>query len=200
MNGRWVGVLLLLGLATCASAQQGEPVRYKAAVVALTDDAALRMEFERTLVAKARAHNYDAVGSYELVPNVAELNDRRFADTLAANGVRAVLMVRPAAIGAGSSLDAVRNEVSPQMLANMRAFAGEVSSSGGDDLIAVVHLAIYTLASNSKPELISSGAVWLDEPVEDRAQGISRLQDLILGNVDGVRPAIRQHLGLPPLN
>ena len=86
------------------------------------------------------------------------------------------------------------------MLANMRAFAGEVSSSGGDDLIAVVHLAIYTLAPNSKPELISSGAVWLDEPVEDRAQGISRLQDLILGNVDGVRPAIRQHLGLPPLN
>lgn len=80
-------------------------------------------------------------------------------------------MVRPAAIGAGSSLDAVRNEVSPQMLADMRAFAGEVSSSGGDDLIAVVHLAIYT-----------------------------RLQDLILGNVDGVRPAIRQHLGLPPLN
>jgi len=200
MNGRWVGVLLLLGLATCASAQQGEPVRYKAAVVALTDDAALRMDFERTLVAKARAHNYDAVGSYELVPNVAELNDRRFADTLAANGVRAVLMVRPAAIGAGSSLDAVRNEVSPQMLANMRAFAGEVSSSGGDDLIAVVHLAIYTLAPNSKPELLSSGAVWLDEPVEDRAQGISRLQDLILGNVDGVRPAIRQHLGLPPLN
>ena len=199
MNGRWVGVLLL-GLATCASAQQGEPVRYKAAVVALTDDAALRMEFERTLVAKARAHNYDAVGSYELVPDVAELNDRRFADTLAANGVRAVLMVRPAAIGAGSSLDAVRNEVSPQMLADMRAFAGEVSSSGGDDLIAVVHLAIYTLAPNSKPELISSGAVWLDEPVADRTQGIARLQDLILGNVDGVRPAIRQHLGLPPLN
>ena len=175
-------------------------MRYKAAVVALTDDAALRMEFERTLVAKARAHNYDAVGSYELVPDVAELNDRRFADTLAANGVRAVLMVRPAAIGAGSSLDAVRNEVSPQMLADMRAFAGEVSSSSGDDLIAVVHLAIYTLAPNSKPELISSGAVWLDEPVEDRAQGIARLQDLILGNVDGVRPAIRQHLGLPPLN
>ena len=199
MNGRWVGVLLLC-FATCASAQEVEPVRYKAAVVALTDDAQLRMEFERTLVAKARAHNYDAVGSYELVPDVAELNDRRFADTLAANGVRAVLMVRPAAIGPGSSLDAVRNEVSPQMLADMRAFAGEVSSSGGDDLIAVVHLAIYTLAPNSKPELISSGAVWLDEPVEDRTQGIARLQDLILGNVDGVRPAIRQHLGLPPLN
>lgn len=54
MNGRLVGVLLFC-FATCASAQQDEPVRYKAAVVALTDDAAVRMEFERTLVAKARA-------------------------------------------------------------------------------------------------------------------------------------------------
>ena len=51
-------------------------MRYKAAVVALTDDAELRMEFERSLVAKARAHDYDAVASYEFVPDVAELNDR----------------------------------------------------------------------------------------------------------------------------
>ena len=150
---------------------------------------------------KALAHNYDAVASYELVPDVAELNDRRFAETLAANGVRAVLMVRPAAIGAGSSLDAVRNEVSPRT-ARQHARVRERGElvGGGDDLIAVVHLAIYTLAPKARPELISSGAVWLDEPVEDREQGIARLQDLILGNVDGVRPAIRQHLGLPPLN
>ena len=175
-------------------------MRYKSAVVALTDDAELRMDFERSLVAKGRAHDYDAVASYEFVPDVADLNDRDFTATLAANGVQAVLMLRPAAIGPGSSLDAVRKEVSPQLLANMRSFAGEVSPSGGEDLIAVVHMAIYTLLPNRDPALISSGAVWLDEPVEDRAQGISRLQDLILGNVDGVRPAIRQHLGLPPLN
>jgi hypothetical protein len=41
--------------------------------------------------------------------------------------------------------------------------------------------------------------VWLDEPVTDRAEGIRRLQGLILDNIDGVRPAIRRHLGLPPL-
>jgi len=50
-----------------------------------------------------------------------------------------------------------------------------------------------------KPELVSSGAVWLDEPVTDRAEGIKRLQGLILTNVDAVRPSIRRHLGLPPL-
>jgi hypothetical protein len=61
-----------------------------------------------------------------------------------------------------------------------------------------VHLAIYTLTAKD-PELISSGAVWLDEPVTNREEGIERLQALILQNVDAVRPAIRRRLGLPPL-
>ena len=80
----------------------------------------------------------------------------------------------------------------------MQRFARRVSGSGSDDLIAVVHLAIYTLAGD-EPALISAGAVWLDEPVADRAEGIKRLQALIVQNVDAVRPAIRQRLGLPPL-
>jgi hypothetical protein len=37
--------------------------------------------------------------------------------------------------------------------------------------------------------------VWLDEPVTDRAEGIKRLQALILQTVDGARPAIRRHWG-----
>jgi hypothetical protein len=35
--------------------------------------------------------------------------------------------------------------------------------------------------------------------VTDRAEGINRLQGLILTNVDAVRPSIRRHLGLAPL-
>jgi hypothetical protein len=80
----------------------------------------------------------------------------------------------------------------------MRAFARELSPSGEEDLLAVVHLAIY-LISIDGAELISSGAVWLDEPNPSRDEAIERLQDLIVANVDGVRPAIRQHLGLPPI-
>jgi hypothetical protein len=57
----------------------------------------------------------------------------------------------------------------------MQRLARRVSSSGADELIAVVvHLAIYTLAGD-EPALISAGAVWLDEPVADRAEGIKRL-------------------------
>lgn len=127
-------------------------VAYKAAVVALTDDTALRAEFERGLVAKAVGHDYDAITSFDLVPNVA---DRRLRK-LAAEGARAVLMLRPAAIGAGSSTD-------------------------------------------EGAELISSGAVWLDEPLSDRAEGVARWQDLVVANVDAARPAIRRRLGLPAL-
>ena len=168
-----------------------QEIRYKSAVVALTEDPALRAEFERTLVAKAREHDYDAITSYDLVPSVSDVKSKDFVDTMLANGVKAVLMIRPAAIGPGSSLDSVRKEVSPKVLTDMRGFAKKVSDSDGDDLIAVVHMAIY-LFYGRDPELISSGAVWLDEPVTDRAEGIARLQDLVVANVDAARPAIRQ--------
>jgi hypothetical protein len=195
-----------LSLASVASAQQPsasqpaspEFVTFKAAIVALIGNPTVRAEFENGLVERARAHRYDAIASYDLVPKVTDVRDRNFIKTLTAKGVQAVLMVRPAAVGPGTSLDAVKKEVSPAMLADMRVFAKEVSPSGPDDLVAVVHLAIYMI-DTGKPELVAPGAVWLDEPVKDRAEGIARLQDLIVANVDAARPAIRKHYGLPPL-
>ena len=38
-----------------------------------------------------------------------------------------------------------------------------------------------------------------DEPVQDRAEGIGRLQDLALENIDAARPAIRRYYRLAPL-
>jgi hypothetical protein len=200
-----------LAIAAAASAQQpstpqapaqpgsGQFVTFKAAIVALTSNMMVRQEFENGLVAKARAHRYDAITSYDLVPKVTDVRDKNFIKTLTAKGVQAVLMVRPAAVGPGSSLDAVKKDVTPVMLQDMRAFAKEVSPSGPNDLIAVVHLAIYMI-DTGKPELVAPGAVWLDEPVKDRAEGIARLEDLIVANVDAARPAIRKHYGLPPLD
>ncbi len=187
-----------LGIAAAASGQ-GRPDRiYKLAVVALTEDPALRTDFERQFVAKAREHNYDAVTSYDLVPTVTDVDDKDFVDTMLANKVDLVLLLRPAAIGPGSSLDSVRKEVSAKTLTDMRDFAKKVSESGGDDLIAVVHMAVY-LFYGRDPEVISSGAVWLDEPVQDRAEGVARLQDLALANLDAARPGLRRFYRLPPL-
>jgi len=186
---------------TCTASSQQQPQKlfaHKAAIVALTDDPILREEFERGLVAKAREHRYNAVTSYDLVPKVDDVQNRIFVKTLTAKAVKTVLMVRPAAIGPGSSLDAVKDEVSPAVLADMRSFAKKVSASGGDDVIAIVHLAMYTIVF-SKPDPLTSGAVWLDEPVKDRAEGIERLQDLIIANLDAARPEIREHFGMPPL-
>ncbi|HWN40438.1 MAG TPA: hypothetical protein VNP02_18180 [Gammaproteobacteria bacterium] len=197
MSKRFALLLASLWLATNASAQAPAQT-YRAAVVALTEDAALRQSFESELVALARSHSYDAVTSYDIASDVDNLDTDAFLKALSDRGVQAVLMVRPAAVGAGSSLEAVRNEVPSRTFTDMQKFAKRTSGSDANDLIAVVHLAIYTLTAK-KPELVSSGAVWLDEPVTDRAEGIKRLQGLILQNVDAVRPSIRRHLGLPPL-
>jgi hypothetical protein len=194
-----VCVCTALGIASDAAGQGRENRIYKSAVVALTEDAALRGEFERQLVAKARARNYDAVTSYDLAPNVTDVDSREFVDTMLANEVDLVWLVRPAAIGADSSLDSVRKEVSAKTLTDMRDFARKVSDSDGDDLIAVVHMAIYVFYTRD-PVVISSGAVWLDEPVEDRAEAISRIQDLVLDNIDAARPAIRRHYRLAPVS
>jgi len=187
-----------LVIAAAASGQGRENRIYKAAVVALTSDPALRADFERQLVAKAREHNYDAVTSYDLVPTITDVDDREFVDTMLANKVDLVWLVRPAAIGPGSSLDSVSKEVSAKTLTDMRGFAKKVSDSDGDDLIAVVHLAVYLFYTRD-PVVISSGAVWLDEPVQDRAEGIARLQDLVLETIDAARPAIRRHYRLAPV-
>lgn len=193
-----LAAVLLIVLAASSAGPAAGQATLRSAVVVLSEDPQLRAEFERALVAKATEHHYDAVTSYEIVPDVEDLSDKKLAKTLAEHGVQAVLMLRPAAVGPGSSLESVRDEVDPKLYDNMRAFAKDVSPSGADDLIAVVHLAIYTI-TDSTPELISGGAVWLDEEVDSREEALDRLEDLVIRNVDAVRPAIREHLGLPPL-
>ncbi len=191
-------VFVALGFATVASGQGREDRIFKAAVVALTEDPALRADFERELAARAREHNYDAVTSYDLVPEITDVDSRDFVDAMLANRVDVVLLVRPAAIGPDASLDSVSKEVSAKTLTDMRDFAKEVSGSTGDDLLAVVHLAVY-LFYGRDPVVISSGAVWLDEPVSDRAEAITRLQDLVIENIDAARPGIRRHYRLAQL-
>jgi hypothetical protein len=189
-----------LGIASAASAQQERADRiFKTAVVALTKDPALRADFERQLVAKALEHNYDAVTSYDLVPDVTDVRSREFVDAMLAKRIDVVLLVRPAAIGPESSLDSVRKEVDAKTLTDMRSFAKKTSHSDGNDLLAVAHLAVY-LFYGRDPVVISSGAVWLDEPVQDRAEGVARLQDLVIGNVDAARPNIRRYYRLRQLD
>jgi hypothetical protein len=192
--------LTLIAMAACVvfGAEAQDAVTLKSTVVTLSAQPKLRAEFEEGLVKKALALQYNAVTSYDLVPDVSDVDDRDFIKRMLTHGVGAVLMVRPAAVGPDASLESVKEAVSPAVYANMRAFARELSRSGEDDILAVVHLAIY-LISIDGAELIGSGAVWLDEQSPSREEAIERLQNLIVANVNGVRPAIREHLGLAPL-
>ncbi len=195
---RRLALIALVGGFSLNVAAPQENVTLKTAVVTLSAQPQLRAEFEEGLVAKALELNYDAVTSYDLVPDVTDVDDADFIDRLASHGIGAILMIRPAVVGAGSTLESVRDSVSPDVFSNMQAFARELSASGEEELLAVVHLGIY-LISEDGAELLSAGAVWLDEPNPSREEAIERLQNLIVANVNGVRPAIRQHLGLPPL-
>ncbi len=84
-------------------------------------------------------------------------------------------------------------------LARSRAYDAVPSYDITSDVASLDQDAFLEALAGDEPALISAGAVRLDEPVADRAEGIKRLQALILQNVDAVRPAIRQRLGLPPL-
>jgi hypothetical protein len=192
-------ILIVLASSFCAGIAMGqEVVTYKVALVALAEDADVRATFEDSLAAKAAARKYDAVASYDIVPRVTDVDNRDFIERLRSQGISVVLMMRPAAVGAGSTLESVRNSVSADVYSNMRKFAREISPSGDEDLFAVVHLAIYLLA-NDGARLLSAGAVWLDEETRTTEQAIERLQDLVLDNADKVRGPIREYLGLPPL-
>lgn len=191
--------LLGIAAALCVNlAAAQENVTLKAAVVALRADPELRAEFEEGLVAKALELNYNAVTSYDIVPEVEDLGDPGLLARLVSQGIGAVLMVRPAAVGPNASLESVRDSVSPRVYSNMQAFAREISPTEEEDILAVVHLGIY-LITVDRAQLLSAGAVWLDQPNPSSEEAIERLQNLIVANVEGVRPAIREHLGLPPL-
>ena len=92
---RCVVLALTLGASlNLASAQ--EVVTVKMAVVALAAQPGLRAEFEEGLVAKALENNYDAVTSYNLVPDVTDVDDADFIERVRNLIVVNINGIRPA--------------------------------------------------------------------------------------------------------
>ena len=194
-----LALLTISGIFACHAALSEPVMRYRLAMVALTEDPQVRVDFEEGLAEKFRANDYDAVASHDIIPEVKDLDNADIVRRLSEADVQGIVMMKPAAVGPGSSLKSVRNEVSGDVYENMRAFAKEISPSHDeDDLIAVIHTASYFIRGK-RAELLSSGAVWLDQPVETQEEGIEKLQDLIVANMNKARPAIREYLRMPPL-
>lgn len=200
-RGLLVCGLIVLWLAACSttgSSTDRVNAPFRLALVALVDDPGTRASFEDGLAAKLKAADYVAVPSYGIVAETADFDDANFVSRLSSAGVDGIVMMQPVALGPGASLAAVRDEVPADVYRNMRAFARKISAGGDDELVAVVHTAVYMLKGQGA-ELLSSGAVWLDEPPTSRADGVEKLQDLIVANMNRARPAVREYLGLPPL-
>ena len=100
----------------------------------------MRRSFEDSFAIKARGSRYDAVVSYDVVPDVEDMDEADITQTLVSKGVEAVIMLHQAAVGPGSSIESVGDTVSPRLFADIGAFANEYSTWGSDDLIAVVHI------------------------------------------------------------
>src|SRR5690606_8245460 len=81
------------------AAPQSRPIVYKAAIAALAEESEVRSDFENGLASKARGHEYDAVTTYDIEPDVEKLRGDRFMRELSSRGVQAVLMLRPASVG-----------------------------------------------------------------------------------------------------
>ena len=71
-------LVLLASLVAATAYSQQPPATFKSAVVALTEDAALRQSFETELVAIAKSHAYDAVTSYDITSDVESLDTDAF--------------------------------------------------------------------------------------------------------------------------
>jgi hypothetical protein len=197
--GLHVALVASVCIALAACATSGSPSTYRLAVVALAEDPATRELFEDGLAAKLQANNYDAVASHTIIPAVTDFDDFGLASRLEEAGIQAIVMARPAEVGPGASIESVKGRISASDYENMRAFAGRISPAhDADDLVAVVHAGFYMIR-DGRVELLSSGAVWLDEPVASREEGIDKLQDLIVANMNRARPAAREYLGLPPI-
>jgi len=145
---RQIALVALVGVFSMNVAISEEVVTYKAGIVALVEDPAVRADFEEGLVAKFSEHNYDAHTTYDFLPDTTGVDDAGFNERLAEEGIQIILMMRPAAIGAGSTLESVRDQVTPEVYSNIEAFAGEISPSGGEDLFVVVHMAIYVITED----------------------------------------------------
>jgi hypothetical protein len=198
--GLHIALVASVCIALAACATSGSPSTYRLAVVALAEDPATRQVFEDGLAAKLRADKYDAVASHTIIPAVTDFDDFGLASRLEEAGIQAIVMARPAEVGPGASIESVKGKIPESDYADMRAFASRISPAhDADDLVAVVHAGFYMIR-DSRVELLSSGAVWLDEPVASREEGIDKLQDLIVQNMNRARPAAREYLGLPPIN
>lgn len=155
------------------------------AVVALVDDAQLRAEIEDDVVGKLEGKDLDLLASHGLVEDVRDVARKESLAALRGRGVGGLLLLRPAPVGAETSLATVRAAITPEMLRDFSSFVKRVSRIAAGEPPVVMHIAVYVLAEgDDDPRLATAGATWLDEEPATREDAVERLDGLVALNIE----------------
>lgn len=181
---------------TPAKAQQDE-ILLKMAVVALSDNHKMRQNLENRIVNKLLANHYDATASHLLIKDISNIRDPKLRHKLYARGVRGVLILRPIDVGEKASITSSKDHISPHTYNTIEAFV-TAERRGDFSSRAVVQVSAFII-SEQQATSFWSGVVWLDEPAETQQEGLDKLAELVLFNLNAARSYMRQSMGLAPI-
>ncbi len=198
LGHRWVFLLPLLFLLTTSFGHaQQEQQFLRFALLALTDDDQSRREFENQLVIRLQEDRFDAVASFELLPDPRGMAPGAVRRRLLDSGVQAVLILRPLELAEGTTLSPGQLQMSPGEFTSVSRF---ISGYRGDKFAVrtVVQIAGFLLQRDAS-QLFWHGVIWLDDTVETEQNRIDRIVDLVQFNLNNSRSALRAQLGFPAL-
>lgn len=168
----------------------------KFTVVVLSKEQAIRHYFEEKLVKNLRVNNYDAIASHSLIPDISKLRDPELRQKLQKEGIKGVLLLRPIDIGSQASIASVQEEISPKAYDSIEAFVTDYRE-GNFSTQAVIQVTGFLLTAEQETNFWQ-GIIWLDENVKTREEGIEKLSDLVLSNLNASRGYLRKRLGFKP--
>lgn len=188
-------VIVLTTHGTPANAQQDE-ARLKMTVVAFSDNHRIRQNLENKIVNKLLANHYDVTASHLLIENIKNIRDSKLRHKLYARGIRGVLLLRPIDVGKEASISSSRDRISPHTYNTIEEFVTD-ELQGNFSSRAVVQVSAFII-SEQQATSFWSGVIWLDETVESQQEGLDKLAELVLFNLNAARSYMRQSMGLAP--
>ena len=192
-------LLALLGAASSLPALAQNDQQYISfAVMALDVDAGSRKLLEDAIAQRLRDNSYDARASYDVVPQVTGIDSTSIRSTLAAQGFRAVLVIRPLDLGKRASIETVQAYLTPDRYRTISEFV-DGYRGGRFNTRAVIHVVGYIFDANQS-QAIWQGVMWFDEDIHSVEESVTKITDMVEFNLNQYRPAIRRQLGLPPLS
>ena len=169
----------------------------KFTVIVLSKEQTIRYDFEEKLVKNLRENNYDAIASHSLIPDISNLRDPELHQKLQKDGIKGALLLRPIDIGEQASITSAQKQIAPKAYDSIEAFVADYRE--GDFSTQAVVQVTGLLLTAEQASTFWQGVIWLDDNVKTQEEGIEKLSDLVLSNLNASRGYLRKRLGFKPL-